>query len=88
MSEVVSRHHEYHSVPDWLITDYLKDLGAVQTAPGELAGDGWRAVVGKAVPRRIGSLVVGGAAVTFTGEEPVLEALFVRLHRKTLRGGG
>lgn len=80
--------HEYHGVPKWLMKEYLVDLGAVETEEDRLEGDGWSATVGKAEPNRIGSLVVGGAAVEFRGEEEVLDALFERLHWKTLRGGG
>ncbi|RIK38873.1 MAG: hypothetical protein DCC57_20580, partial [Chloroflexi bacterium] len=78
--------HEYHGVPSWLMKEYLADLGGVETEENLLVGDGWRAVVSKAEPRRIGSLVVGGAAVEFTGDEAALAALFEKLHWKTLRG--
>ncbi|MCC6165949.1 MAG: DUF1952 domain-containing protein [Caldilineaceae bacterium] len=80
--------HEYHGVPPWLMKEYLADLGGVEAEENLLVGDGWRAVVSKAEPRRIGSLVVGGAAVEFSGDEAALAALFEKLHWKTLRGGG
>lgn len=80
--------HEYYGVPVWLMKQYLADLGAVAVAENVMVGDGWRAVIHPAAPHRIGSLVVGGAAVEFSGEETVLEAMFKRLHWKTLRSGG
>lgn len=80
--------NEYHGVPLWLMKDYLTDLGAVETEENVLVGDGWTAVVSKAAPRHIGSLVIGGAAVEFSGDEAALAALFAKLHWKTLRGGG
>ena len=80
--------HEYHGVPQWLMKEYLTDLGAAPVDNQTMAGDGWQAVISKAEPNRIGSLVVGGAAVEFTGPSAVLDALFAKLHWKTLRGGG
>ncbi len=80
--------HEYHGVPLWLMKEYLADLGAVETEENVLVGEGWRAVVSKAEPNRIGSLVIGGAAVEFSGDQAALAALFEKLRWKTLRGGG
>ena len=81
-------HHEYHGVPQWLMKEYLADLGAVEQSENLMVAEGWQAVVSKAEPNRIGSLVIGGAAVEFSGEQVVLDALFKKLHWKTLRGGG
>ncbi len=80
--------HEYHGVPQWLMKEYLADLGAVEQAENVMVAEGWQAVVSKAEPNRIGSLVIGGAAVEFSGEQAVLDAMFEKLHWKTLRGGG
>ncbi len=75
-------------VPLWLMKDYLADLGAVETEPGVMRGDGWRASLRKSEPYRIGSLVVGRIEVDFTGDEATLEQLLEKLHWKTMRGGG
>lgn len=80
--------HDYYGVPVWLMKEYLADLGAVETEENVLVGDGWRAVVRQAHPNHIGSLVIGGATVEFSGDEAALAALFEKLHWKTLRGGG
>lgn len=80
--------HDYYGVPDWLMVEYLTDLGGTETGKHHLAADGWSAVIRKAEPKHIGSLTVGGATVTFTGDPTALDALFERLHWKTLRGGG
>ena len=80
--------HDYHGVPLWLMKEYLADLGAVETAENTMQGDGWQAIVSKAEPNRIGSLVIGGASVEFSGDEDALEKMFEKLHWKTLRGGG
>lgn len=80
--------HEYYGVPLWLMKEYLADLGGVETEENMLVAAGWRARVSKAEPHRVGSLVIGGAAVEFEGDEAALAALFAKLHWKTLRGGG
>ncbi len=84
--------HDYYGVPDWLMVEYLTDLGGVETGSRTgmrvIDGDGWSAFIRKAEPKQIGSLTVGGSTVEFTGERQVLNALFERLHWKTLRGGG
>jgi len=80
--------HDYYGVPIWLMKDYLTQLGGHKTAEDTLEGDGWRAELRKAQRRHIGSLSVGGATVVFTGEQSILDALFEKLHWKTLRGGG
>ncbi len=80
--------HDYYGVPDWLMVEYLVDLGGRKVEQFVVEGNGWSAVVSKAVPNRIGVLEVGGATVEFSGDEDVLEAFFVELHKKTQRGGG
>ena len=67
--------HDYHGVPMWLMKEYLADLGAVETGENTMQGDGWQAVVSKAEPNRIGSLVIGGASVEFSGDEDALECM-------------
>ncbi len=80
--------HEYHGVPQWLMKEYLADLGAVEQSENLMVAEGWQAVVSKAEPNRIGSLVIGGAAVEFSGDQAALDTMFKKLHWKTLRGGG
>lgn len=80
--------HDYYGVPLWLMKEYLASLGAVEVSENEFEGDGWRAVLRKATPRRIGSLVVGGATADFSGDDHALQAMFGKLHVKTMRGGG
>ncbi len=80
--------HDYYGVPVWLMKEYLAQLGGRETDEAVVEGEGWRAVVRQSPRRHIGSLSVGGATVTFTGEQTTLDALFEKLHWKTLRGGG
>ena len=77
-----------YGVPLFVMKKYLTDLGAVETAENVLEGRGWQAVLRKAQPARIGSLVVGRIEVAFSGEDDTLKALLEKLHWKTLRGGG
>lgn len=80
--------HDYYGVPDWLMVEYLEDLGGRQTSPFVMEADDWRAVIRKAPQKGIGSLKVGGSTVTFTGAPSALKEMFEKLHWKTLRGGG
>lgn len=80
--------HDYYGVPIWLMKEYLTQLGGGEIEADVIEGDGWRAEVRQAARRHIGSLSVGGATVTFTGAQSTLDALFEKLHWKTLRGGG
>lgn len=75
-------------VPLWLMKDYLSDLGATETEPDVMRGDGWQAAVRKSEPARIGSLVVGRIEVEFSGEQSAIDAVLDKLHWKTMRGGG
>lgn len=80
--------HDYYGVPLWLLKDYLHRLGAVETSENVMEAEGWRVVLSKAPPNRIGSLVIGGAVGEFSGDETALVAMFERLHLMTMRGGG
>lgn len=80
--------HDYYGVPLWLMKDYLAQLGGREVGEDVIEGEGWRAELRKAERRHIGSLSVGGATTIFIGEQETLDALFERLHWKTLRGGG
>jgi hypothetical protein len=80
--------HDYYGVPIWLMKEYLEQLGAQEESENVLVAAGWRAHRRKADPRHLGSLVIGGATVTFEGDAAALAAMFERLHWKTLRGGG
>ncbi len=77
-----------YGIPLWLMKKYFKDLGATETEENVMVGDNWRAVVSKAEPARIGSLVVGRIDVELSGDDAALEAMLEKLHWKTLRGGG
>ena len=80
--------HDYYGVPIWLLKDYLLSLGAREVSENVMETEQWRAELRKATPKHIGSLVIGGATAVFTGDQAALEAMFEKLHWKTMRGGG
>ncbi len=80
--------HDYYGVPIWLLKDYLVSLGAREVGENVMEAEQWRAELRKATPKHIGSLVIGGATAVFSGEPAALEAMFEKLHWKTMRGGG
>ncbi len=75
-------------IPNWLMKEYLTELGAVETEENVMVADKWQAVVRKSEPAKLGSLVIGRIEVEFSGDEATLEALMEKLHWKTMRGGG
>ena len=77
-----------YGLPLWLMKKYLTDLGGTETEENVLVGEGWRAVVSKAEPYRIGSLVSGRIDLEITGDEAIIEPLLEQLDKKSLRGGG
>jgi MoaD family protein len=79
---------DYYGVPMWLMKEYLASLGGVEEAGDCMTGEGWQAALRKANPREIGSLRVGGTTAEFSGDPDALDAMFEKLHWKTLRGGG
>lgn len=80
--------HDYYGVPIWLLKDYLISLGAREVSENVMETEQWRAELHKATPKHIGSLVIGGATAIFTGDQAALDAMFEKLHWKTMRGGG
>lgn len=80
--------HEYYGVPVWLMKTYFEELGAREGGENVMEWDGsCRAVISVAEPRKVGSLVVGGSVVEFSGCEGNLEAMLEQLEWKTLRVG-
>ena len=77
-----------YGIPLWLMKKYLTDLGATEAEENVMVGEDWQAVVSKAEPARIGSLVVGRIDVEFSGDEAAVEELLEKLHWKSMRGGG
>ncbi len=79
--------HEYYGVPVWLMKTYFEELGAIEGAENTMEWGECRAAISKAEPRQVGSLVVGGSVVEFSGCEGKLETMLEQLEWKTLRIG-
>ena len=78
---------ETHSIPLWLLREYLEELGGTAKNDNYLVGDGWTAVLTKMEPRQVGSLRVGQVKIEFTGQPDTLSQLQTQFHKKTLRAG-
>ena len=78
---------EIHSIPLWLLREYLEELGGTAVSETHVAGDGWTAVLTKLEPRRVGSLRVGQVKIEFEGEPDTLAQLQTQFHKKTMRAG-
>jgi hypothetical protein len=79
--------HAYYGVPTWLMKTYLEELGAEELDENVMGWGECRAVISEAEPNVVGSLVVGGSIVEFSGCEGKLEAMLEELEWKTLRIG-
>ncbi len=87
-SELPEGVFDYYSVPLWMMKGYLEQLGGREVAENTYAGEGWQATLSAAPWRHIGSLRVGGTRASFSGAPEALEPFYVRLHQRTMRGGG
>lgn len=77
-----------HSIPLWLLREYLEELGGRAASETLIEGEGWRAELTKLPPRRIGSLNIGRVELRLEGDEDTLARLRPGLDQKTLRAGG
>ena len=78
---------EVHSIPLWLLRDYLVDLGGTAVSDTQITGAGWTVNLTKLPPRAVGSLRVGQVEVTFSGDETAINALKIQFQKKTMRAG-
>jgi hypothetical protein len=78
---------EVHSIPLWLLRDYLAEIGGVVEAEDRVSGEGWTAFLSKLPPRRLGSLEVGQVKVAFEGQPETLAQMLAQFHKKTMRAG-
>ncbi len=78
---------EIHSIPLWLLREYLEELGGTAESETRVVADGWTADLTKLEPRRVGSLRVGQVKIEFEGDSDVLAHLQTKFHVKTMRAG-
>ncbi len=79
---------DYYGVLRFQMEEYLQRLGGRATEGGGFVGAGWSATLQPAPWKQVGSLRVGGTSLSLLAEADTLEALLIRLHSMTLRGGG
>ena len=78
---------EIHSIPLWLLREYLEELGGTAENDNYVVADGWTAVLTKLEPRHVGSLRVGQVKIEFEGQPDALAQLQTQFHKKTMRAG-
>lgn len=84
---MIEKTEETHSIPLWLLCEYLEELGGTAENGNYLVGDGWTAALTKIEPRKVGSLRVGQVKIQFEGEPDALNQLKTQFHKKTMRAG-
>ena len=84
---MIQKTQETHSIPLWLLREYLEELGGTAENDNYVVGDGWTAVLTKLEPRKVGSLQVGQVEIKFAGEPETLDQLKTEFHKKTMRAG-
>lgn len=84
---MIEKTEETHSIPLWLLREYLEELGGTAETDTYLVGDGWTAMLTKMEPRKVGSLRVGQVKIEFEGAPDALDQLKIQFHKKTMRAG-
>jgi hypothetical protein len=75
-------------IPLWLVSDYLRQMGARETADGRFAGDGWTVRLSQAEDFTLGSLRVGQVRLEVWGALEVVTPFRAALAQRLMRGGG
>jgi len=77
----------FGGMPQWLLEDYLIELGGARTADGAIAGEGWHAIL---TARRDGHGApgLGITRVEVRIEGSSADATLAALRTKAQRGGG
>ena len=75
-------------IPLWLVSDYLRAMGARETGDGRLEGDGWTVRLSQAEDFTIGSLRVGQVRLEVWGAPEVVAPFRAALGQRLMRGGG
>ena len=84
---MIEKTEEIHSIPLWLLREYLEELDGTAENDNYIVGDGWTATLTKMEPRSVGSLRVGQVKIEFEGETDALAQLKTQFHKKTMRAG-
>lgn len=79
---------DVNGVPEWLMQEYLVELGGQVSRQGQVTGPGWQADYHRIEDFKLGSIRVGRVRLQISGEEAVMESIIPRLEQKLMRGGG
>ncbi|HKJ37181.1 MAG TPA: DUF1952 domain-containing protein [Anaerolineales bacterium] len=80
--------HEMRGIPNYLLKEYLQELGGTLIGEDLIKGDGWSVKVEKMEPFKLFSLTVGQSRLTMELEDDVADDFLERFKKKTLRAGG
>ena len=80
--------HEMRGIPNYLLKEYLQELGGTLIGEDLIKGDGWSVKVEKMEPFELFSLTVGQSRLTMELEDDVADDFLERFKKKTLRAGG
>ncbi len=77
---------KFRGLPQWLLAEYLVELGGVADGDSQLQGAGWQARLSQQTVR-LGAFELNEATVRFDAG-PAAARLAEMLRRKAMRGGG
>lgn len=79
----------FGGVPLWLMSHYLKELGASVVSERAFAFSDAQVTLTEAAPQQVGSLIIGRLEVSVRADSTEREAALVaEIRLKALRGGG
>ena len=74
-------------IPNFLLKEYLVELGGTQISDCIIVGNGWKAVVTRLEPFRLYSLTVGQNRLELELNDDIADEFLERFAMKTLRAG-
>lgn len=78
---------EMRGIPNFLLKEYLVELGGVLLDEDTIAGEGWRVRVTKLEPYQYFSLQVGQSLLEMDLDEHIADDFLQRFAMKTMRAG-
>lgn len=80
--------HEMRGIPNYLLKEYLQEMGGILSGEDLIQGDGWSVKIEKMEPFRLFSLSVGQSRLTMELDDLVADDFLERFKKKTFRAGG
>lgn len=79
---------EIRGIPFFLLKEYLMDMGGEIIDENHMQGEGWKVMLIRMEPFRIGSLSVGQTQIKIEIEDEYVDAFMQTFNLKTWRAGG